>query len=115
MTITEIVCVQNQYNLIHRNDDALIDQLASKNIAYVPFFPLGGFSPFQSAKLSSIAETLGATPKQVALAWLLKHSPNILLILGTSSVEHLTENIGVASIELTDELYQIVGSISANP
>lgn len=115
MTITEIVCVQNQYNLIHRNDDVLIDQLASKNIAYVPFFPLGGFSPFQSAKLSSIAETLGATPKQVALAWLLKRSPNILLIPGTSSVEHLTENMGVASIELTDDLYQILGSISANP
>ncbi|MFX4466458.1 aldo/keto reductase, partial [Acinetobacter baumannii] len=87
-----IVCVQNQYNLAHRADDALIDDLARDGIAYVPFFPLGGFSPLQSSTLSAVAQRLGATPMQVALAWLLRRSSNILLIPGTSSVAHLQEN-----------------------
>src|SRR4029077_1129761 len=91
--ICEIVCVQNQYNLAHRADDALIDDLARDGIAYVPFFPLGGFSPLQSSILSDVAPRLGATPTQVALAWLLRHDPNILLIPGTSSLAHLRENL----------------------
>ena len=94
--ICEIVCVQNQYNLAHRDDDALIDDLARDGIAYVPFFPLGGFSPLQSSALSDVAGRLGATPMQVALAWLLRRSPNILLIPGTSSVAHLRENLAAA-------------------
>jgi pyridoxine 4-dehydrogenase len=98
--IAEIVCVQNQYNLAHRGDDALIDALAADGIAYVPFFPLGGFSPLQSATLSEVARTLEATPMQVALAWLLQRSPNILLIPGTSSVAHLHENIAAAELVL---------------
>ncbi|RWC97027.1 MAG: aldo/keto reductase family oxidoreductase [Mesorhizobium sp.] len=99
--ICKIVCVQNQYNLAHRDDDALIDQLAREGTAYVPFFPLGGFSPLQSSTLSRVAERLGATPMQVALAWLLRRSPNILLIPGTSSVEHLRENLAAAELELS--------------
>lgn len=95
-----IVCVQNQYNLAHRADDALIDDLARNGIAYVPFFPLGGFSPLQSATLSKVAEGLKATPMQVALAWLLKRSPNILLIPGTSSTAHLKENLAAAELDL---------------
>ncbi len=95
-----IVCVQNQYNLAHRADDALIDDLARDGIAYVPFFPLGGFSPLQSATLSEVAEGLKATPMQVALAWLLKRSPNILLIPGTSSTAHLNENLAAADLDL---------------
>ncbi|RRI00928.1 aldo/keto reductase family oxidoreductase [Mesorhizobium tamadayense] len=102
--ICEIVCVQNQYNLAHRQDDALIDELARDGIAYVPFFPLGGFSPLQSSSLSGVAERLGATPMQVALAWLLRRSPNILLIPGTSSVEHLRENLAAAELELPGEV-----------
>jgi len=98
--ITEIAEVQNQYNLAHRNDDALIDQLAGEGIPYVPFFPLGGFSPLQSSTLSAVAQRLGATPLQVALAWLLHRSPNILLIPGTSSVGHLRENLAAAELEL---------------
>ncbi|QFY61681.1 aldo/keto reductase family oxidoreductase [Rhizobium grahamii] len=98
--ITEIVCVQNQYNLAHREDDALIDQLAAQRTAYVPFFPLGGFSPLQSSTLSDVAADLGATPMQVALAWLLQRAPNILLIPGTSSRTHLRENLAVADITL---------------
>jgi pyridoxine 4-dehydrogenase len=98
--ITEIVCVQNQYNLAHRADDALIDQLAGEGTAYVPFFPLGGFSPLQSETLSDVATRLGATPLQVALAWLLKRAPNILLIPGTSSRTHLRENLATVDIEL---------------
>lgn len=98
--ICEIVCVQNHYNLVHRADDALIDDLAAQGIAYVPFFPLGGFSPIQSGLLSDIAQRLGATPMQVALAWLLKRSPNILLIPGTSSVKHLQENLAAAELVL---------------
>lgn len=102
--ICEIVCVQNQYNLAHRDDDALIDELARDGIAYVPFFPLGGFSPLQSSTLSGVAERLGATPMQVALAWLLQRSPNILLIPGTSSVGHLRENLAAAELELSAEV-----------
>ncbi|WP_296745120.1 aldo/keto reductase family oxidoreductase [Mesorhizobium sp.] len=99
--ICDIVCVQNQYNLAHRDDDALIDELARDGIAYVPFFPLGGFSPLQSSTLSAVAERLGATPMQVALAWLLQRSPNILLIPGTSAVTHLRENLAAAELELS--------------
>lgn len=98
--ITDIVCVQNHYNLAHRGDDALIDTLAKDGIAYVPFFPLGGFSPLQSTTLSEVASDLGATPMQVALAWLLHRAPNILLIPGTSSVAHLRENLAAASLVL---------------
>ena len=98
--ITDIVCVQNQYNLAHRGDDALIDDLAAASIAYVPFFPLGGFSPLQSTALSDVARRLEATPMQVALAWLLQRSPNILLIPGTSSVGHLNENLAAADLVL---------------
>lgn len=101
--ITDIVCVQNQYNLAHRHDDALIDTLAARGIAYVPFFPLGGFSPLQSSVLSDVAAKLNATPMQVALAWLLQRSPNILLIPGTSSRGHLRENLAAATIELPSE------------
>jgi pyridoxine 4-dehydrogenase len=101
--ITQLVCVQNHYNLAHRSDDALIDDLAAAGIAYVPFFPLGGFAPLQSATLSNVAKNLEATPMQVALAWLLRRSPNILLIPGTSSVEHLRENLAAASLELPDD------------
>ncbi|WP_376964729.1 aldo/keto reductase family oxidoreductase [Azospirillum sp. A26] len=98
--VCEIVCVQNHYNLVHRADDALIDDLAAKGIAYVPFFPLGGFSPIQSGLLSDVASRLGATPMQVALAWLLNRSPNILPIPGTSSVKHLQENLLAADLVL---------------
>ena len=100
--IARIVCVQNQYNLAHRDDDALIDALAEDGIAYVPFFPLGGFNPLQSSALSRVAEGLNATPMQVALAWLLRRSPNILLIPGTSSVAHLRENLAAAELVLPD-------------
>ncbi|MDB5769133.1 MAG: ydbC, partial [Collimonas fungivorans] len=98
--ICEIVCVQNHYNVAHRDDDALIDALARDGIAYVPYFPLGGFSPLQSSTLSDVAARLGATPMQVALAWLLRRSPNILLIPGTSSVAHLHENLATAELTL---------------
>ena len=99
-SITPIVCVQNHYNLVHRDDDALIDQLADSGTAYVPFFPLGGFTPLQSAALTEVAARLEATPMQVALRWLLHRSPNILLIPGTSSVAHLKENLASSSLEL---------------
>jgi len=102
--IAPIVCVQNQYNLAHRADDALIGDLARDGIAYVPFFPLGGFSPLQSSTLSNAAARLGATPMQVALAWLLQRSPNILVIPGTSSVEHLRENLAAARLQIPAEL-----------
>jgi aryl-alcohol dehydrogenase-like predicted oxidoreductase len=98
--ITEIVCIQNFYNVAHRNDDAFIDTLADQGIAYVPFFPLGGFTPLQSSTLERVAASVQATPMQVALAWLLQRSPNILLIPGTSSVEHLRENLRADSLEL---------------
>lgn len=103
-SICEIVCVQNNYNLAHRDDDALIDELAREGVAYVPFFPLGGFSPLQSSTLSNVASRLGVTPKQVALAWLLHRSPNILLIPGTSSVPHLRENLAAAQLTLSPEI-----------
>ncbi|CAL9498080.1 aldo/keto reductase family oxidoreductase [Streptomyces sp. enrichment culture] len=102
-TIGPIVGVQNMYNLAHRQDDELIDDLAGKGIAYVPFFPLGGFTPLQSTALSAVAARLDATPMSVALAWLLRRSPNILLIPGTSSVTHLRENVTGAGLELSDE------------
>ena len=98
-----IVCVQNHYNLVHRNDDALVRQLAGDGIAYVPFFPLGGFTPLQSSALSEVASQLGATPMQVALAWLLQRSPNLVLIPGTSSVQHLRENLAAAELRLPEE------------
>lgn len=98
--ICPIVCVQNMYNIVHRHDDALIDQLAADGIAYVPFFPLGGFNPLQSERLNRIAQDLGATPMQVAQAWLLHRSPNILLITGTASLAHLAQNLAVADIDL---------------
>jgi len=101
--MVSIACVQNMYNLVHRNDDALIDTLARDGIPYVPFFPLGGFSPLQSDALSNVARDLGATPMQVAIAWLLRRSPNILLIPGTSSVKHLRENLAAADLVLPDE------------
>ncbi|WP_343717269.1 aldo/keto reductase family oxidoreductase [Inquilinus sp.] len=101
--ITPIVCVQNQYNLVQREDEALVDELAGQGIAYVPFFPLGGFTPIQSVDLSRIAEGLGATSRQVALAWLLHRAPNILLIPGTSSPAHLRENLKAAELVLSDE------------
>lgn len=98
--ITDIACVQNHYNLAHRGDDALIDTLAAQGIAYVPFFPLGGFSPLQSDALSNVAAAMQATPMQVALAWLLQRSPNILVIPGTSSVAHLRENVAAGTLTL---------------
>ncbi|MGO4815867.1 oxidoreductase, partial [Cupriavidus sp. 2MCAB6] len=101
--ICEIVCVQNHYNLVHRTDDALIDELAAAGTAYVPFFPLGGFSPLQSAGLTEVAARVGATPMQVALAWLLQRAPNILLIPGTGSVAHLRENIAAGVLDLSGE------------
>ena len=101
--ICEIACVQNHYNVAHRDDDALIDNLAGDQIAYVPFFPLGGFTPLQSSTLSGVAQSLGATPMQVALAWLLRRAPNILLIPGTSSLAHLRENLAAAELDLPDE------------
>jgi aryl-alcohol dehydrogenase-like predicted oxidoreductase len=101
--ISEIVCVQNLYNVAHRTDDAFIDDLERQGVAYVPFFPLGGFSPIQSAALEAAAASMQAKPMQVALAWLLHRAPNILLIPGTSSVEHLRENLEAASMELPSE------------
>ncbi|WP_233863456.1 aldo/keto reductase family oxidoreductase [Paraburkholderia adhaesiva] len=114
--ICEIVCVQNHYNIAHRADDALIDDLARDGIAYVPFFPLGGFTPLQSSSLSEIAARLGSTPMQVALAWLLRRAPNMLLIPGTSSVAHLRENLAAGTLDLPDDvLKQLdrVGNASA--
>jgi len=101
--IAPVVCVQNHYNIVHRDDDAMIYALAERGIAYVPFFPLGGFSPIQSGRLEAVAEGLGATPMQVALAWLLQRAPNILLIPGTSSVAHLRENLEAANLVLPAE------------
>ena len=110
--ISRIVCVQNLYNVAHRDDDAFIDELASQNIAYVPFFPLGGFTPLQSRALAAAAASLGATPMQVALAWLLKRAPNILLIPGTSSVEHLRENLEAVTLQLPHEALAELDSIA---
>jgi len=111
--IAEVVCVQNHYNLVHREDDALVDELGRQGIAYVPFFPLGGFTPLQSETLSRIAAKLGATPMQVALAWLLQRAPNILLIPGTSSLSHLRENLEAAALVLTDETIAALENVSA--
>ncbi len=109
--IAEIVCVQNEYNIAHRHDDALIDSLAADGIAFVPFFPLGGFTPLQSETLSDVARSLNATPMQVALAWLLQRSPNILLIPGTSSVTHLRENMAAKDLELSENVLKTLASI----
>lgn len=110
--ICDIACIQNLYNLAHRADDAMIDELAADGIAYVPFFPLGGFSPLQSATLSGVAAELGATPMQVALAWLLRRSPNVLLIPGTSSVTHLSENIAAGELELPSAAISALDTIA---
>jgi aryl-alcohol dehydrogenase-like predicted oxidoreductase len=108
--IAEIACVQNHYNLAHRGDDALIDELAGKGVAYVPFFPLGGFTPLQSSTLSDVASGLGATPMQVALAWLLHRAANVLLIPGTSSLDHLRENLKAPAIALSDKALAELGA-----
>jgi pyridoxine 4-dehydrogenase len=113
--ICAIVCVQNHYNLAHRADDALIDDLARDGIAYVPFFPLGGFSPLQSSTLSGVARRFGVTPMQVALAWLLRRSPNILLIPGTSSLTHLHENLAAADLHLPDDAVAALDGVAALP
>ena len=110
-SITEIVCVQNFYNVAHRTDDAFIDDLAVQGIAYVPFFPLGGFSPLQSSILNTAAASLQATPMQLALAWLLQHSPNILLIPGTSSLEHLRENLRASMLQIPSDVVADLDSI----
>jgi aryl-alcohol dehydrogenase-like predicted oxidoreductase len=110
-TMTEIVCIQNLYNVVHRKDDAFVDDLAQQGIAYVPFFPLGGFTPLQSDVLNAAAALVGATPMQVALAWLLQRSPNMLLIPGTSSLGHLQENLAAASLQLPAEVVAQLDSI----
>jgi pyridoxine 4-dehydrogenase len=111
--IVPIACVQNMYNLAHRQDDALIDALGETGIAYVPFFPLGGFTPLQSDALSRVAQQLGATPMQVAIAWLLRRAPNLLLIPGTSSVAHLRENLAAAQLVLPDDAMTALNGIAA--
>ena len=111
--ICEIVCVQNQYNLVHRADDALIDELARDGVPYVPYFPLGGFSPLQSSILSEVAARADATPMQVALAWLLRRAPNILLIPGTSSVQHLRENLASVELNLPDDAITALNRIGS--
>jgi aryl-alcohol dehydrogenase-like predicted oxidoreductase len=113
--ISRIVCVQNFFNIAQRADGAFVDQLATQGVAYVPFFPLGGFTPLQSSELDAIAASLGATPMQVALAWLLHRAPNILLIPGTSSVKHLRENLQAATLELSPETIANLDSIAAAP
>jgi aryl-alcohol dehydrogenase-like predicted oxidoreductase len=110
--IADIVCVQNMYNVAQRSDDKLIDDLARDGIPYVPFFPLGGFTPLQSSTLNDVAKRLGATPMQVALAWLLRRSPNILLIPGTSSVAHLRENLAAANLVLPDDAIKALNEIA---
>ena len=113
--ITEIICVQNFYNVAHRTDDSFINNLAKQGIGYVPFFPLGGFTPLQSSALDAAAASLGAAPMQVALAWLLQKSPNILLIPGTSSVEHLRENLKAARLQIPSEMIANLDSIGGRP
>jgi pyridoxine 4-dehydrogenase len=113
--ITEIVCIQNFYNVAHRNDDAFIDELAAKGIAYVPFFPLGGFSPLQSSELDAAAASLNVTPMQLALAWLLQRSPNILLIPGTSSRGHLRENIQASTLQIPAEVLADLEKVAQVP
>jgi pyridoxine 4-dehydrogenase len=110
--LTSIVCVQNLYNVVHREDDALLDELSRQGVAYVPFFPLGGFTPIQSSALSELAASLAATPMQVALAWLLKRAPNILLIPGTSSVEHLRENLAAAKLDIKGSVMAKLNAIA---
>ena len=112
--MTEIVCVQNFYNVAHRNDDAFIDKLAAQGIAYVPFFPLGGFTPLQSSALDAAAASLGVTPIQVALAWLLQRSPNILLIPGTSSLEHLRKNLQSSMLQIPSEVIADLEALGGN-
>jgi aryl-alcohol dehydrogenase-like predicted oxidoreductase len=112
--ITEIVCVQNMYNVAQRNDDVFIDDLVKQGIAYVPFFPLGGFSPLQSSALDAAAASVNATPMQAALAWLLQRSPNILLIPGTASINHLRENLKAASLQLPREVIADLDAIGEN-
>src|SRR6185369_12941253 len=112
--ITDIVCVQNNYNLANRGDDALIDDLARQGIAYVPFFPLGGFTPLQSSTLTAVADRVGARTMQVALAWLLHRSPNILLIPGTSSIAHLRENLAASLLSLSSETMGELDSTAAS-
>src|SRR5262252_6652905 len=114
-SITEIVCIQNFYNVANRNDDDFIDDLARQGIAYVPFFPLGGFTPLQSSALDAAAASLKATPMQIALAWLLQRSPNILLIPGTSSVEHLRENLKASVLQLPSQIIADLDSIGGGP
>jgi pyridoxine 4-dehydrogenase len=111
-TITEIVCVQNFYNVANRNDDAFIDALAEQGIAYVPFFPLGGFTPLQSSVLDRVAASMQVAPMQIALAWLLHRSPNILLIPGTSSIKHLRENLNAATLELPSQVISELDAIA---
>jgi len=111
--ITDIVCVQNYYNIAHRHDDSLVDHLARQGIAYVPFFPLGGSTRLQSSILSAVADRLGATPMQIALAWLLQRSPNILLIPGTSSLAHLHENMAAGRLALTSQIVTLLNGIGA--
>jgi len=113
--ICDIVCVQNHYNMAHRTDDALIDKLARDGIAYVPFFPLGGFTPLQSSELSAVAQRLRVTPMQVALAWLLHRAPNILLIPGTSSIAHLRENLAVPDLDLPRQAVTALDGIGTTP
>jgi len=110
--ITEIVCIQNLYNVANRSDDGFIEELAKQGIAYVPFFPLGGFTPLQSSVLNDTAASLDSTPMQVALAWLLHRSPNILLIPGTSSLTHLRENLSAATLQLPADIIASLDSIS---
>lgn len=112
--IAPVVCVQNQYNLVHRADETLIGDLAAKGIAYVPFFPLGGFSPLQSEALNTIAAEIGATPMQAALAWLLRRAPNLLLIPGTASLVHLRENLAAAGLELQEAVLERLNQIGQN-
>jgi aryl-alcohol dehydrogenase-like predicted oxidoreductase len=112
--ICEIVCVQNHYNVAHRADDGLIDELARDGIAYVPYFPLGGFNPIQSAVLTEVAASLHATPLQVALAWLLRRARNILLIPGTSSLVHLHENLAAANLIIPDKAAAALDGIASN-
>jgi aryl-alcohol dehydrogenase-like predicted oxidoreductase len=112
--ISEVACVQNHYNLAHRADDALIDELAGLGIAYTPFFPLGGFSPLQSSTLSQVAAELGASPMQTALAWLLQRAPNILLIPGTSSLDHLRQNLAAARLRLPAEAVSRLDDVASH-
>jgi pyridoxine 4-dehydrogenase len=113
ISIAPVVCVQNEYNIAHRQDDELIDYLSEKGIAYVPYFPLGGFSPLQSNTLAEVARELNSSPMTVALAWLLQRSPNILLIPGTSSLEHLKDNVAAVNLELTSEAIEKLNSIAS--